>query len=85
MGDKPNATIPLDGVNPIWNDVIFVETMHDAVNTEELIILVIDEMSHRNVAEYRIPWIWLYPFHQYHLQMMLVIDMMMMILDSLKN
>ena len=39
---------------------------------QELILLLIDEMGHRNIAEYRIPWSWLYPFYQYHIEMLLV-------------
>ena len=27
VGDRPNATDPIDGINPMWNDIIFVETL----------------------------------------------------------
>ncbi len=27
VGEKPNATEPVEGINPMWNDLIFVETV----------------------------------------------------------
>lgn len=70
--EKPNATVPLEGQFPVWNDILFVETLEENVLNEELYILLIDETENKNIAEFRIPWDWLQPFHQYHLELNMV-------------
>ncbi|CAF0799674.1 unnamed protein product [Brachionus calyciflorus] len=67
--EKPNATVSIEGQFPVWNDLLFVETLEENVLNEELILLVIDEPQNKNIAEFRIPWDWLHPFYQYHLEL----------------
>lgn len=83
----------MPGVNPVWNELIFVFTTDESVPAEgklffinknkeikfkiltifkELIIFLIDENRQSNRAEFRIPWGWLVPFYQYHLELVMV-------------
>jgi hypothetical protein len=71
IGSKPNATNAINGSNPLWNDLIFVSTTSTQVDSEELIIFIIDEIYNRNLAEFRIPWTAFEPFIQYHLELTL--------------
>ena len=34
IGEKPNATLPIPGVNPVWNELLFVYTLEDSVPAE---------------------------------------------------
>jgi hypothetical protein len=47
IGNKPNATNIVDGNNPVWNDIIFVETIEENVDSEGLLFIYISVSVYR--------------------------------------